>query len=78
MCGVRNVTILTEHFVVEFTEDGKVVGSFVVPNFQDFIVDVHGSVTKERIVCIKDEINDFISDTRIETIAEPIETIFDR
>ena len=41
MCGVGNVTLTTEHFVVEFTEDREIVGGFHVPNFEDFVVGVH-------------------------------------
>ena len=39
MCDVRNVKVLTEHLVVEFTEDRKIISCFVVPNFEDFGVD---------------------------------------
>ena len=78
MCGVGDVTFLTEHFVVEFTEDREVVRSFGVPDLEDFVVDVHvhdrvSSVTEESIVSIKDEIDHFVSCINSETIAEPID-----
>ena len=39
-CCVGNLFFPTKHFIVKFTEDGEIIGSFGVPDLQDFIIGV--------------------------------------